>query len=106
MTPPSPPMRPQPFNNGTPPEEDCHGSMAELIDDGVTGFFVDNFTEVLAAIGRIGEIDRAACRRATVDRFGVDRMADDYLALYRSLLRDRSRPPQPEKPVPSRLPTA
>ena len=38
------------------------------------------------AIGRVGEIDRAACRAAVEARFTVDRMADRYLALYRELL--------------------
>ncbi len=71
---------------GTPVIAYRRGSMPELIDDGVTGFLVDTFEEAVAAIGRIGSIDRAACRRAAVERFGVDRMADDYLTLYRSLL--------------------
>ena len=88
---------------GTPVIAYRRGSMAELIDDGVTGFLVDDFAGALAAIGRIAEIDRAACRPAAVDRFGVDRMAADYLALYHSILRDRARPPQPAKPAPRRL---
>ena len=60
--------------------------MPELIEDGVTGFLVDSFDEAVAAIGRIGEIDRAACRHAVAERFTVDRMADRYVALYRQLL--------------------
>ena len=71
---------------GTPVIAYRRGSMPELIDDGVTGFLVDSFDEAVAAIGRIGEIDRAACRRAVAERFTVDRMADRYLALYRQLL--------------------
>ena len=62
------------------------GSMPELIDHGVTGFLVDSFEEAVAAIGRLGEIDRGACRRAVEERFTVDRMADEYLALYRRIL--------------------
>jgi glycosyltransferase involved in cell wall biosynthesis len=61
------------------------GSMPELIDHGVTGFLVDS-VEAVEAIGRIGEINRAACRAAVSARFTVDRMADRYLELYRSLL--------------------
>ena len=57
-----------------------------LIDDGVTGFLVNNVDEAVNAISRIGEIDRAACRAAVSERFSVDRMADRYLDLYRSLL--------------------
>lgn len=71
---------------GTPVIAYPKGSMPELIDDGVTGFLVNGFDEAVAAIGRIGEIDRAACRRAVAERFTVDRMADRYLGLYRQLL--------------------
>jgi glycosyltransferase involved in cell wall biosynthesis len=62
------------------------GSMPELIEHGVTGFLVDTFDEAVAAIGRIGEIDRLACRMAVEKKFTLDRMADSYLALYRRLL--------------------
>jgi glycosyltransferase involved in cell wall biosynthesis len=71
---------------GTPVIAYRRGSMPELIDDEVTGFLVDSFDEAVAAIGRIGEIDRAACRQAVAERFTVDRMADRYLELYRNLL--------------------
>jgi glycosyltransferase involved in cell wall biosynthesis len=71
---------------GTPVIAFNRGSMPELIDHGVTGFLVDTLDEAVAAIGRVGEIDRAACRAAVEARFTVDRMADRYLALYRELL--------------------
>ena len=60
--------------------------MPELIEDGVTGFLVDGVDAAVVAIGRIGEIDRAACRAAVSARFTVDLMADRYLNLYRSIL--------------------
>ncbi|MDQ3145211.1 MAG: glycosyltransferase family 4 protein [Pseudomonadota bacterium] len=72
---------------GTPTIAYRRGSMPEIIEDGVTGFLVDTFDEAVAAIARIPEIDRAACRRVAIERFGVDRMADEYLALYERLLR-------------------
>jgi glycosyltransferase involved in cell wall biosynthesis len=71
---------------GTPVIAYPRGSMPELIVDGVTGFLVDSFDEAVAAIGRIGEIDRAACRAHVAEHFTVDRMADRYLSLYRKLL--------------------
>ncbi len=71
---------------GTPVIAFDRGSMPELIDQGVTGFLVKTVEEAIEAVGRIGEIDRAACRRAVEARFSVDRMADAYLALYRRLL--------------------
>jgi glycosyltransferase involved in cell wall biosynthesis len=74
---------------GTPVIASNRGSMPELIDDGVTGFLVDGVDAAIDAIGRIDEIDRAACRAAVSARFTVDRMADQYLNLYRSLLGGR-----------------
>lgn len=71
---------------GTPVIAINRGSMPELIDDGVTGFLVDSVEEAIAAVGRLGEIDRAACRRAVAERFSVERMADRYIALYRAII--------------------
>jgi glycosyltransferase involved in cell wall biosynthesis len=71
---------------GTPVIACNRGSMSELIDDGVTGFLVDSLDAAVDAIGRIDEIDRAACRAAVSARFTVERMADRYLDLYRSIL--------------------
>ena len=71
---------------GTPVIAVNRGSMPELIDHGVTGFLVADVDEAVAAVRRIGEIDRAACRQSVEGRFSVDRMADDYLALYRRIL--------------------
>jgi glycosyltransferase involved in cell wall biosynthesis len=70
---------------GTPVIASNRGSMPELIDDGVTGFLVGSLDAAVDAIDRIGQIDRAACRAAVSARFTVDRMADRYLNLYRSL---------------------
>lgn len=71
---------------GTPVIAMRRGSMPELIEDGVTGFLVDSLDEATAAVGRLGDIDRAACRRAVEARFSARRMADDYIALYRRIL--------------------
>ena len=71
---------------GTPVIAYRRGSMPELIVDGVTGFLVDTFDQAVAAIERIGEIDRSDCRSHVERHFTVDRMADQYLDLYRKLL--------------------
>ena len=71
---------------GTPVIAYRRGSMPELIVDGVNGFLVDTLADAIAAIGRIGEIDRAACRRIAAERFGVERMVDDYIRLYERIL--------------------
>ncbi|WP_375390606.1 glycosyltransferase family 4 protein [uncultured Sphingomonas sp.] len=76
---------------GTPVIAYRRGSMPELIEDGVTGFLVDGFDEAVAALARIDTIDRAACRRAAIARFSVERMTDRYTALYERLLAGRDR---------------
>ncbi len=70
---------------GTPVIATRRGSMPELIDHGVTGFLVDTPAEAVVAIERAADLDRHACRRAVAARFSVERMADDYLALYRTV---------------------
>jgi glycosyltransferase involved in cell wall biosynthesis len=74
---------------GTPVIAYARGSMPELIEDGVNGFLVESFDEAVAAIGRVGGIDRAACRRSVERHFTVERMAERYLALYERILSDR-----------------
>ena len=70
---------------GTPVIAFDRGSMPELIEDGVTGFLVRSVDEAVEAVSRVGGLDRAACRARVAQRFSVERMADRYLALYRTL---------------------
>ncbi len=70
---------------GTPVIAHRRGSMPELIVDGVTGFLVDTPEEAVAAVARLPQIDRAACRARVAEHFSVERMADRYLRLYREV---------------------
>lgn len=72
--------------SGTPVIATRRGSMSELIEHGVNGILVDNLEEAIAALDRINEIDRAAVRKTVADKFTVDRMADEYVALYRRIV--------------------
>ena len=72
---------------GTPVIAFGRGSVPEIIDHGVTGFVVDSVEEAAAAVPLARTLDRAAIRRRFEDRFTVERMASDYLALYESILR-------------------
>ena len=58
----------------------------EIVDDGVNGFLVNSPAEAAEAIERAAELDRAEIRRLATQRFGVERMAEEYLALYRRIL--------------------
>jgi glycosyltransferase involved in cell wall biosynthesis len=71
---------------GTPVIAWRHGSVPEVIDDAVSGFVVDSLDDAIAAVGKVDDFDRAACRRAFEKRFAVERMARDYLRVYRRLL--------------------
>jgi glycosyltransferase involved in cell wall biosynthesis len=71
---------------GTPVIAYNRGSVAEIIDDGLTGFVVEDETSAVAAVGRLSQLSRAAIRRQFETRFTARRMALDYLAAYRSLM--------------------
>jgi glycosyltransferase involved in cell wall biosynthesis len=73
--------------NGTPIIAFGQGSVPEIVDHGVTGFVVDDVDEAVAAIPLVKALDRSAIRRRFEERFSVERMARDYLALYDSVLR-------------------
>jgi glycosyltransferase involved in cell wall biosynthesis len=71
---------------GTPVLAYRRGSIPEIIEDGMTGFVCENLAEMAGAVRRIPFIDRRRCRAAFEDRFTADRMAEDYLCVYRQLL--------------------
>jgi len=73
------------FACGTPVIAYGHGSIPELVDDGVTGFVVNSQQQAIAAARRISAIDRRACREVFERRFSSEVMARNYLTLYREL---------------------
>jgi glycosyltransferase involved in cell wall biosynthesis len=77
---------------GTPVIAYRHGSVPEVIDEGVTGFVVDNEEEAVRALGCLGEIDRRHVRASFERRFTARRMAAEYVALYEDLVRRHARP--------------
>jgi glycosyltransferase involved in cell wall biosynthesis len=71
---------------GTPVIASNFGSVPEVIDDGVTGFIVESEEQAVAAVKRLGNLDRAVIRRAFENRFTARRMAKDYVGLYRQMI--------------------
>ena len=75
---------------GTPVVGFRRASVPEVVEDGLTGFVVDDVGAMADRIGRVGSIDRAACRRAAEVRFDVSRMVDDYERQYEIVAASRS----------------
>jgi glycosyltransferase involved in cell wall biosynthesis len=73
--------------NGTPVIGFKRGSVPEIIDDGVSGFVVDSVDAALSVLPRVFALDRRNVRRHFEQRFSVERMARDYVALYDEALR-------------------
>jgi hypothetical protein len=62
------------------------GSVPEIIDEGLTGFIVEDETSAVSAVGRLSALSRPAIRKQFETRFTAHRMALDYLAAYRGLM--------------------
>jgi len=71
---------------GTPVISRPYGAVPEVVEEGVTGFVCSSFDELAEATCRVGEISREACLHRARERFSVDRMADQYLEVYRKLV--------------------
>jgi glycosyltransferase involved in cell wall biosynthesis len=70
---------------GTPVIAFRCGSVPEIVDPGTTGFVVGTVDEAVAAVARIGELDRGRIRRVFERRFSAHRMAADYEDVYAAL---------------------
>jgi hypothetical protein len=57
-----------------------------LIEDGRTGFVGETEADLIAAVGRLDEIDRANCRQDAERRFSPAAMATAYERVYSDVL--------------------
>jgi glycosyltransferase involved in cell wall biosynthesis len=71
---------------GTPVIAYNRGSVPEVIDDGLTGFVVEDENGAIGAVDRLGQLSREKIRKQFEKRFTARRMAQDYLSVYRSLV--------------------
>lgn len=74
------------FFCGTPVIAFKRGSMPELIESGVNGFLVENINQAVDKIEAVINLDRAVVRQIAQERFSINRMVDDYCALYKKIL--------------------
>ncbi len=70
---------------GTPVIAFNRGSVPEIVDEGVTGFIVEDINGAIGAVDRLGHLSREKIRRRFEERFTARRMAQDYLSVYRGL---------------------
>jgi glycosyltransferase involved in cell wall biosynthesis len=71
---------------GTPVIAFNRGSAPEVVEDGLTGFIVEDVNGAIGAVDRLGHLSREKVRRRFEERFTARRMAQDYLSVYRGLM--------------------
>jgi glycosyltransferase involved in cell wall biosynthesis len=71
---------------GTPVIARRNGSVPEVIEQGVTGFIVDDTNAATRAVEQVASLSRRRCYQEFKRRFTAGRMARDYVAVYRKLL--------------------
>jgi glycosyltransferase involved in cell wall biosynthesis len=72
---------------GTPVIAFRRGSAAEVIDDGVSGYLVEDVPQAVDAVRRLPALDRAQVRETFERRFDIERVAREYVRVYRTLAR-------------------
>jgi glycosyltransferase involved in cell wall biosynthesis len=71
---------------GTPAAALDRGAVREVVDDGVTGIVFNNLDELADGLPRVFALDRRRVRERAVERFGVMRMVDEYISVYRRII--------------------
>lgn len=77
---------------GTPVIAFAEGAARDLVDDGRTGFLVDDETAMAAAVGRLPEIVAADCRNWVAEHCDIDVVAHAYEQAYAGAIRAISDP--------------
>lgn len=72
---------------GTPVIAFNRGSMPEVINSGHTGFLVANIESAVERVNCISALRHNACRSWVEEHFSQERMVNDYLYLYKKILK-------------------
>jgi len=75
------------FFCGTPVIAFNKGSMPELIIHGKTGFLVENVNQAAEILPDIKKINRLECLKHSESRFSVNKMTEDYIKVYNTVLK-------------------
>jgi glycosyltransferase involved in cell wall biosynthesis len=71
---------------GTPVAALDRGAVREVVDDGVTGVVFDTLEHMVNELPRVFDLDRRRVRDRAVERFGVARMVEGYVDVYRRIV--------------------
>ena len=71
---------------GTPVIAWRRGSVPEVVEDGVTGYITESIDDAVVAVAKTGRLSRARCREVFEARFDAERMATDYIEVYRRVI--------------------
>jgi glycosyltransferase involved in cell wall biosynthesis len=70
---------------GTPTIAFNCGSVKEVMQEGLTGFIVEDMDQAVAAVAKISTIERTACRNVFEKRYTAARMAQEYVEIYQTM---------------------
>lgn len=70
---------------GTPVIAYRCGSVPEIMRQGVSGFIVNNVNDAVTAVEKVASLDRQQCRRYFEKKFTAQRMAAEYLTIYKHM---------------------
>lgn len=76
---------------GTPIIARLQGSVPEVIEQGITGYVVKDIEGAVKAVKEVPKLSRKRCREVFEERFTARRMAENYLAIYQRLIKERKK---------------
>ncbi|MFH1858619.1 MAG: glycosyltransferase [Candidatus Omnitrophota bacterium] len=75
---------------GTPVIALANGGASEIVIDGKTGFVCQTVADMIQSLGKLDQIDPAECRKHVEKTYTLERMVDQYEALYHDVLSGRT----------------
>ena len=84
---------------GTPVAALDRGAVREIVEQGVTGGIFSSLDDLVSGLPDVIALDRSRVRTRAVERFGLERMIDEYISVYERLADRRRRRNHPRPAV-------